>query len=54
MSSLYNRAEIYDLLESEKRNEAIGRLYQLCLLGSRHQKTDILRDGKDHEINCNK
>ena len=28
MSSLYDRAEIYDLLESEKRNEAARRDWQ--------------------------
>lgn len=35
MSSLYDRAEIYDLLESEKRNEATRRDWQGFLDGRR-------------------
>ena len=38
MSSLYDRAEIYDLLESEKRNEATRRDWQ-GFLGGRSIRT---------------
>ena len=48
MSSLYDRAEIYDLLESEKRNEAARRDWQ-GFLGGRSIRTAVFKERQREE-----